>query len=202
MLATLLFVGHVYGPAQIVSAAQGAELKLLFGAGALGYLMQIVRAHRSQTLLARDWSVSLFHSFAAMVVGHGIGDLLPLAPGGPVLRSVLTERLAGVPVAFSGGAYMIEGTLDVIAPAFLIPYILWSLPVPTWAHWILLGIAMQATLLLALTVALALPGLVGAKLTFTLHVPLAGIDPPQLLLSKLNWPGFDPPKLMVGVVSA
>jgi hypothetical protein len=50
---------------------------------------------------------------------------------------------------------MIEGTLDVIAPALLIPYVLLTLALPSWAHWMLIGIATQAMLLLALMVALA-----------------------------------------------
>jgi hypothetical protein len=91
-----------------------------------------------------------------MVVGHGIGDLFPLAPGGPVLRSVLTERLTGIPITFSGGVYVAEGMLDVVAPALLIPYLLLVLSLPTWTHWVLLGILTQAALLLAMLIVLAM----------------------------------------------
>jgi hypothetical protein len=90
-----------------------------------------------------------------MVVGHGIGDLVPVAPGGPVLRSVLTERLTGVPIAFSGGAYLVEGMLDVIAPALLVPYVLLALPLPRWAHWVLVGVDIQAVVLLGILAVLA-----------------------------------------------
>jgi hypothetical protein len=151
-----LFLAHMYGPRQIASAASSANIWLLLEAVGVGALIQIVRAQRSRWLLGQWHPVSLSHSYAAMVVGHGIGDLVPIAPGGPVLRTVLTERLTGIPIAFSSGVYVLEGMLDVIAPALLIPYFLLMLPLPGWIHWVLIGVVVQATLLLALLVVLAL----------------------------------------------
>jgi hypothetical protein len=150
------FLAHMYGPGQIASAASSANIWLLLEAVGVGAVIQIIRAQRSRWLLGQWHPVSLFHSYASMVVGHGIGDLVPIAPGGPVLRTVLTERLTGIPIAFSSGVYVLEGMLDVIAPAFLIPYLLLMLPLPGWIHWVLIGVVVQATFLMALLVVLAL----------------------------------------------
>jgi uncharacterized protein (TIRG00374 family) len=147
---------HAYGPAQVVGAASDAHRWILLDAVILGALIQVVRAQRSRWLLAGHQPVSLSHSYSAMVVGHGIGDLVPVAPGGPVLRSVLTERLAGIPIPYSGGAYMVEGALDTIVPALLVPYVLLTMSLPSWAHWVLIGIAVQAALLVTVLGALAL----------------------------------------------
>jgi uncharacterized protein (TIRG00374 family) len=150
-----VFLIHAYGSGHIINAADGADPWYLLDAVVLGVLIQVVRAQRARWLLARSKDVSLPNSYSAMVVGHGIGDLVPVAPGGPVLRSVLTERLAGIPIAFSGGAYLVEGMLDVIAPALLVPYLLLAMPLPSWTHWVLLGVAIQAAVLLAVLAVLA-----------------------------------------------
>jgi Lysylphosphatidylglycerol synthase TM region len=150
------FLIHSFGLQQVAAEASRANLWPIVGAVALGAVIQVVRAQRTRYLLGQQRAVSLFHSFAAMVVGHGIGDLVPLAPGGPVLRSVLTQRLTRIPVAFSSGVFMVEGTLDVLAPAVLVPYLLFVVPLPTWARWVLVGVLMQATLLLAMLVVLAI----------------------------------------------
>jgi len=154
-VVAVAFLAHAYGLGHTVAAARSANLDLLLEGIGLGVLVQIVRAQRSRWLLIQRRPISWLHSFSAMVVGHGIGDLVPMAPGGPVLRSVLTERLAGVPAVYSGGAYMVEGTLDIIAPALLIPLVLFLLPLPSWTHWVLVGVAGQAVLLLALLIGLA-----------------------------------------------
>ena len=150
------FLIHSFGLQHVAAEASRANLWPLVGAVALGTVIQVVRAQRTRYLLGQHRPVSLFHSFAAMVVGHGIGDLVPLAPGGPLLRSVLTERLSRIPVAFSSGVYMVEGTLDVLSPAVLVPYLLLAVPLPTWARWVLVGVLVQATLLLVMLVVLAI----------------------------------------------
>jgi hypothetical protein len=116
----------------------------------LGIVDQVVRARRAQLMLSRDRPVPLQASYGAMVVGHGIGDLVPLVPGGPLLRSVLTERLTGIPIAFSTGVYMLEGILDGLGPALVISYLLLALALPAWIHLILLGALAQSVCLLLL----------------------------------------------------
>jgi hypothetical protein len=128
------FLIHSFGLQQVAAEASRANLWPIVGAVALGAVIQVVRAQRTRYLLGQQRPVSLFHSFAAIVVGHGIGDLVPLAPGGPVLRSVLTQRLTRIPVAFSSGVYIVEGVLDVLAPAVLVPYLLFVVSLPAWAR--------------------------------------------------------------------
>lgn len=149
------FLLHVFGAGPVIDAASDANIRWLFGAICLGALIQAVRAQRARYLLRHDRSVSFFQSYAAMVVGHGIGDLVPLAPGGPVLRSLLTQRLTGIPVAFSTGGYMVEGALDVISPAMLIPVPLLMMELPRWTDWVLVGLAIQAMLVPTLLIAFA-----------------------------------------------
>jgi len=150
------FLIHSFGLQQMLTAASSANLWLLAGAMALGAVIQVVRAQRTLCLFGKNRQVSLFQSFAAMVVGHGIGDLVPLAPGGPVLRAVLTQRLTRIPVALSAGVYMVEGMLDVLTPALLIPYLLFVVPIPAWTRWVLAGVLAQAAVLLAILVVLAI----------------------------------------------
>jgi hypothetical protein len=91
--------------------------------------------------------VSLSASYGAMVVGHGVGDMLPLLPGGLALRSLLTHRLGRVPVAFAAGAYMLEGLFDGLGPALLAGYLLIALAAPAWTRWVLIAAVLQTALL-------------------------------------------------------
>jgi len=88
-----------------------------------------------------------------MVVGHGIGDLLPLAPGGPALRCILIERLARVPVPFSAGAFVMEGVLDGVGLAMLSAFLLVAVTVPSSIRYMLL--AALAPLLFLVVILLA-----------------------------------------------
>jgi uncharacterized protein (TIRG00374 family) len=119
----------VFGAYQVLTAVESANLSALATVAALGILIQVLRAERARRLIAGGYEVTLAQSYRAMVVGHGIGDLLPLAPGGPVLRSVLLERYAKVPVAFSAGAFVMEGVLDGLGIAVLSGMLLIVVPV-------------------------------------------------------------------------
>jgi hypothetical protein len=99
-------------------------------------------------MLSRERPVTLQDSYGAMVVGHGIGDLVPVVPGGPALRCVLTERLTRIPPAFSAGVYMLEGILDGLGPALLAAYLLLALALPAWTRGILSITLAQSVLLL------------------------------------------------------
>jgi uncharacterized protein (TIRG00374 family) len=148
LVVASIFLADHFGVANVLTAIGQANIGLLALAVGLGVVVQIVRAQRARCMLAQERAIKFGDSYAAMVVGHGIGDLLPLAPGGPALRCVLTERLSGVPMPFSAGAFMLEGLFDGLSPALLIPYLLVVLPLPGWIRWTLLAVVVQLGLFL------------------------------------------------------
>lgn len=152
MAAAGLLLAHTYGLRRVGAAVAHADPRLLVLVVALGIVDQLIRARRAQLMLSHDREVPLQASYGAMVVGHGVGDLVPFVPGGPLLRSVLTERLAGIPIPFSAGVYMLEGILDGLGPALLIGYLLLALAVPGWIRVILIGALAQSLLMLLLPV--------------------------------------------------
>jgi hypothetical protein len=152
MLAAGAIVMKVFGADGVVDALAQANIWLLAVVVLLGAVIQLVRAQRARLLLAADGAVSLPHTYGAMVLGHGLGDLLPLAPGGPLLRCFLTERLSRIPAAFSAGVFILEGMLDGLGPALLIGYLLLALAVPAWTRWALVAALLQSTLVLVFPV--------------------------------------------------
>lgn len=153
----VLFVVHVFGGGAVLSALAGANPTLLLAAFGCGIVNELLRAQRARLILQRDRPLRLAQSYAPMVLGHGLGDTVPLLPAGPALRALLTERIAGIPAGFAVGAYMLEGILDNIGPALLTVYLLWALPLPGWAHTALL-VALLQGLLLAVLLVVALRG--------------------------------------------
>lgn len=149
----LLALNHAYGLGNLDASLDRARFSFL----ALGLLLcgadQVLRARRAQCLLSADRSVSLSDSYGAMVVGHGVGDTLPLIPGGLALRSLLTQRLSRVPAPFAAGAYMLEGLFDGLGPALLAAYLLVALAAPEWARLVLVLAVLQC-MLLAVPIAL------------------------------------------------
>jgi membrane protein YdbS with pleckstrin-like domain len=139
-----------FGADNVADAIAQANIWLIALVVLLGAVIQLVRAQRARCMLADDDSVSLPHTYGAMVLGHGLGDLLPLAPGGPLLRCFLTERLSGIPAAFSAGVFMLEGMLDGLGPALLIGYLLLALSIPRWTRWALVAALLQSTVVLLL----------------------------------------------------
>lgn len=146
--AMFVLVDHLYGFHRLSTALDQAHIRFLAPVLLLGIADQLLRARRAQFLLSAEKAVSLSASYGAMVVGHGVGDMLPLVPGGLALRSVLTHRLGRVPVAFAAGAYMLEGLFDGLGPALLAAYLLLALAAPAWTRWVLLGALLQSALLL------------------------------------------------------
>jgi hypothetical protein len=118
----------------------------------VGAVLQVVRAQRAAVLLSGQRQVRLSDTYNAMVVGHGIGDLVPIAPCGVALRCFLTERLSALSVAFSAGVFMLEGVLDGLGPALLTGFLLLALHLPTWLRVLLVASLGQALLFLTVPV--------------------------------------------------
>jgi hypothetical protein len=161
--AALTVLAASFGVSAVVNALSDVHRTSITCAVALGVLIQILRAQRARYLLVQKREITLGHSYGAMVVSHGIGDLLPLAPAGPLLRSALTHRFSRIPVAFSSGVFMLEGLLDGIGPALLVGYLLLALSLPLWVRMVCAGILAQ------LALAVAVPGLAHLIRRFVPH---------------------------------
>jgi hypothetical protein len=117
LIATALVIAR-FGTAGTLAALGQAHLSVLLLVVAVGVVTQIVRAERARRMLTRRHALTFGESYGSMVIGHGIGDLIPLAPGGPALRCAVLERRAHVPVPFSAGAFVVEGVLDAVGLVF------------------------------------------------------------------------------------
>jgi hypothetical protein len=181
VLGSILAAGAIllkaFGAENLADAMEQANVWLIALVVLLGAVIQLVRAERARRMLATEDAVSLPHTYGAMVLGHGLGDLLPLAPGGPLLRCFLTERLSRIPAAFSAGVFMLEGMLDGLGPALLAGYLLLALAVPAWTRWALVAALLQSTLVLLLPVLVKLlprythlPQVRGRRLAGLLHI--------------------------------
>jgi uncharacterized protein (TIRG00374 family) len=146
------FLATVYGFAPLLSAVSHANTPLIAVAAVVGALIQVVRAKRVAVLLSRQHRVRISDTYNAMVVGHGIGDLVPIAPCGTALRCFLTKRLSSLSVAFSAGVFMLEGVLDGIGPALLTGFLLIALQLPMWLRVLLVVTLCQSLLFFSLPV--------------------------------------------------
>jgi hypothetical protein len=144
------FLASVYGFATLLSTLSHANVALIAAAVGGGAVIQVVRARRAAILLSRQRRVRLGDTYNAMVVGHGIGDLVPVIPAGVALRSFLTDRLSLVPIAFSAGVFMLEGVLDGIGPALVTGFLLLASQLQTWVRIVLVVTICQSVLLFAL----------------------------------------------------
>ncbi len=147
MLIAVVFVAHSFGVRNVLTALTQVNPWLLAVVVILGGLIQVVRAQRARCLLSSEREVHLRHAYGAMVIAHGLGDFIPVAPGGPALRCFLTKRLSDIPMAFSAGTFMVEGLLDGLGPSLLIVYLLLILSMPTWVRWILIAALVQSSLI-------------------------------------------------------
>jgi uncharacterized protein (TIRG00374 family) len=152
VLAAVLFLDHVYGIHALVAVVRNANFSLIALVVLLGIFIQVIRAHRARIMLGAGKRATLGQCYSAMVIGHGIGDLVPVAPGGPVLRCLLTERLTGIPMAYSAGVYLLEGIFDGLGPALLVAYLLLALPVPGWVRLVLMVSLTQSLAFLLLPI--------------------------------------------------
>lgn len=150
--ATLAIVTLSFGTGAVAGALSDVHRTSIVCAVILGILIQILRAQRARSLLEQNREITLGHSYGAMVVSHGIGDLLPLAPAGPLLRSTLTQRFANIPIAFSSGVFVVEGMLDGIGPAIMAAYLFLALPLPVWVRGVCAVTMGQMALLLLVPV--------------------------------------------------
>jgi hypothetical protein len=137
----------MYGVDPLVTTLLHANRAQLVLAVVIGAVIQLVRAQRSAVLLSGDHRVRLDDAYHGMVVGHGIGDLVPIAPCGVALRCFLTERLSRLSLSFSAGVFMLEGVLDGLGPALLTGCLLLTLNLPTWLRILLVATLAQALFL-------------------------------------------------------
>src|SRR5579859_4169234 len=76
-----ILLEHSYGIKNIADAVARTDVRLFLLVIALGFVGQVIRARRVELMLSHEQPVSLQSSYDAMVVGHGISDLVPLVPG-------------------------------------------------------------------------------------------------------------------------
>jgi hypothetical protein len=151
-LAGTAVLTMVYGLAPVLSALTHANRTRLAMAAGVSIVLLTVRAQRAALLLSRQHPVRVTDTYSAMVVGNGLGDLIPLVPCGVALRCFLTERLSGVAVAYAAGVFLLEGTLDGLGLALLSGLLVLTLHLPSWLRVLLLATLLQA--LVSLTVPL------------------------------------------------
>jgi uncharacterized membrane protein YbhN (UPF0104 family) len=146
----------VYGLAPVLSALTHAHPALIVIAAGVGVVMLSVRAQRAAILLSRQRPVRATDTFSAMVVGNGLGDLVPIVPCGVALRCFLTDRLSSLSVAYAAGVFMLEGTLDGLGLALLSGLLLIALQLPSWLRVLLFATLIQSLLSFAAPVVLHL----------------------------------------------
>lgn len=151
----LLVVHLAFGSANIWHGLARTNLLLFALVLLVGIAQQIVRAERAAIMLSGEQAVTTGQSFTSMVVSHGIGDLLPLIPGGPLLRAVLLRRGTGLALSFAIGVFTVEGVLDTALPALGALYLLLVATLPHWLNLVFAAALTQAVVCVAAPVLLA-----------------------------------------------
>lgn len=146
----------VYGFGPTLSALAHAYRTLLVLAAGLGMLQPLVRSPRAALLLSREYRVRFSDTYSAMVVGKGLGGLVPVVPCGVALRCFLTRRLSSVSVAYAAGAFVSEGALDGLGLMILSGFLLLTVHLPSWFRILLLATLGQSFLALVIPVAVRL----------------------------------------------
>lgn len=155
-IAGIAVLARVYGLVPVLSALTHANPALLGLAAGVGIVMLVVRAQRAALLLRQQHPVRLRDTYSAMVVGNGLGDLVPFLPCGVALRCFLTERLSDISIAYAAGVFLVEGTLDGLGLALLSGLLVLSLQLPPWLRLVLLATFVQALVSLGVPVAIHL----------------------------------------------
>lgn len=130
----------------VVRTVARANISLILSAVMLGAVVELLRAQRAAIVLRRQHPISLEKAFGAQVLSHATGCLFPLGPAGFGVQSLLTFRLASVPMAFSAGVLLACSVLDRVAVLPLIALVYWTLQLPGWARLLLLGMLIHSVL--------------------------------------------------------
>ena len=153
---SLVAVGAVlltmFDPRAVMQAVEGADISLVVWAIVLGAVVEALRAQRAAVMLRREHQITLEQSFGALVLSHAAGSILPIGPAGFGLQSVLTRRLANVPMPFSTGVFLACSILDRFSALPLIAFVLLALHLPAWVKLLLLGTLVQNVLSLLVPV--------------------------------------------------
>jgi hypothetical protein len=146
----------MFDPGAVVRAVHRADVSLLLLAMAVGAVIQAMRAQRAALMLRQEHPITLEQSFGAQVLSHAVSSIFPIGPTCFGLQSLLTRRLANVPMPFSMGVFIACSILERLTALPLIAFVLFTMHLPQWVRIILLGTLLQnlASLLLPLVAAL------------------------------------------------
>jgi len=146
----------MFDPGAVVRAVQGADVSLLLLAMAVGAVIQAMRAQRAALMLRQEHPITLEQSFGAQVLSHAVSSVLPIGPTCFGLQSLLTRRLANIPMPFSMGVFIACSILERLTAIPLIALVLFTMHLPQWVKFILLGTLLQNLVSLLLPVIAAL----------------------------------------------
>jgi hypothetical protein len=133
----------MFDPRAVVQAVERADVSLLILAMALGAVIEVLRAQRAALLLRREHQITLEQSFGAQVLSRAASRLIPIGPACFGLQSLLTRRLANIPMPFSMGVFLACSVMDRFTTLPLIAFVLFAVHLPEWVKLILLGTLLQ-----------------------------------------------------------
>jgi uncharacterized protein (TIRG00374 family) len=132
-----------FDPHAVVRALARADFSLIVAAVAVGAIIEVLRAQRAALMLRRRYPITLEQSFGAVVLSHAACRIVPIGPAGLGLQSLLTRRLASIPIVFSAGAFLACSILERLAAVPLLIFVLLTAHIPDWFRYILLGALAQ-----------------------------------------------------------
>jgi uncharacterized protein (TIRG00374 family) len=147
--AAAIFIS-MYSPGRVLDAIESASLPLIVLAFLSGVLIETFKAGRASLMLSCCRPISVRETFGINVVSHGIGHLLPFAPATMALRSLLVNRMKGIPVFFSAGVFLAADVLDNSVLLPLLAYLLAMVPLPVWQRVLLVGVLVQSVVILVI----------------------------------------------------
>jgi len=151
--ATLLMM---FDARAVLRSVERANIWYVLCAVALGVVIEVVRAQRGAIMLRREYPVSLEQSFGALVLSHAGCRVVPIGPVGFGLQSLLTRRLANIPMPYSMGVFLAGSILERASVLPLIAFVLFGMRLPAWVDLILAGTLLQNILSLVVPCVAAL----------------------------------------------
>lgn len=146
----------LFGTRSIVEALRGANYSFIALAFALGVFSQVLKAERAAVMLRQHRPIAFWQSFGTMVVGNGLGDIIPFGGTGLALRPVLTHRVAGIPIALSSSVFAAITAFDVVGLLPFMGYLILVVRLDEWQRLLIVG-ALGPMLLFLLLPVLAGP---------------------------------------------
>jgi hypothetical protein len=94
-------------------------------------------------MLRQEHPITLEQSFGAQVLSHAVCCVFPIGPTCFGLQSLLTRRLANIPMPYSMGVFLAGSILERLTALPLIAFVLFAMHLPQWVKIILLGMLLQ-----------------------------------------------------------